>query len=256
MWTENLMKVQKDWSCAVCLVNTARRKDLESHMRGKKHKFREEELRKIEMVTDKTADISLTTNVIKGKVLLQNLNRKLTGLLNPVTRSVRWCIWEKPELGCLKLNTDGYIDKDGSGFGGLLRDYKGDPICAYASKASHQDIFMVELWAIWRGLVLAVSLRVDTIWIESDSLSVVNTINKEQTHGPKPRDCLIHIWKMLNKFDKCKITHTWREANRAADHVAKMNPSRADVVIWPSDFSEVLRKIIKDDAQGTLYRRY
>lgn len=254
-WTKNLIKVQKEWSCAICLVSTARRKDLESHMRGKKHKFREEELRKIEMVTTyKTADISVTTG-IRGKLLLQNFNQKLTGLLNPVARSVRWCIWRKPELGCLKLNTDGYIDKDGSGFGGLLRDHKGDPICAYASKASHDDIFMVELWAIWRGLVLALSLKIGTIWIESDSLSVVKTINRKQPHGPKPSDCLKHIWKMLKKIERYQVTHTWREANRAADHVAKMNFAGTDVVIWPSDFSDSLRNIIKDDAEGTWYGR-
>ncbi|KAL8096328.1 hypothetical protein AgCh_037333 [Apium graveolens] len=252
MWTKNLKKVQKEWSCAICLVNTARRKDLESHMWGKKHKLREEELRKVEMVTYKTADISVATG-IKSKFLLQNLNQKLTGLLNPVTR---WCTWIKPEFGCMKLNTDGYIDKDGSGFGGLLRDYKGEPICAYASKASHDDIFMVELWAIWRGLVLALSLKINTIWIESDSLSVVNTINKKQSHGPKPSNCLHHIWNMLKKIERYQVTHTWREANRAADHVAKMNLSGTDVVIWPSDFSDVLRKIIKDDAQGTWYVRH
>lgn len=221
-------------------------------MRGKKHKLREEELRKVEMVTHKTADISVTTG-IKSKFLLQNFNQKLTGLLNPVTR---WCIWRKPEIGCMKLNTDGYIDKDGSGFGGLIRDHKGEPICAYASKASHDDIFMVELWAIWRGLVLALSLKIDTIWIESDSLSVVNTINRKQPHGPKPSNCLNHIWKMLKKIERYQVTHTWREANRAADHVAKMNLSGTDVVIWPSDFSDVLRKIIKDDAQGTWYGRH
>lgn len=254
-WTENLMKVQREWSCAVCLVNTASRKDLESHMRGKKHKLREDELRKGEMVTDETADISVTTGT-NGKVSLQNFNRKLTVLLNPVVRSVRWCTWRKPEFGCMKLNTDGYKDKDGSGFGGLLRDYKGDPICAYASKASHGDIFMVELWAIWRGLVLALSLRIDTIWIESDSLSVVKTINRNQPHGPKPSDCLNHIWEMLKKIDRYQVTHTWREANRAADHVAKINFSGTDVVIWPSVFSDVLCKIIKDDAQGTWYGRH
>ncbi|WOH07011.1 hypothetical protein DCAR_0626440 [Daucus carota subsp. sativus] len=254
-WTGNLMKVQKEWSCAICLVNTARRKDLESHMRGRKHKFRVDELRKVELVTDKTAKINVTTG-IKSKVLFQNFNQKLTGLLNPVVRSVRWCIWRKPELGCLKLNTDGYIDKDGSGFGGLFRNYKGDPICAYASKASHDDIFMVELWAIWRGLVLALSLKIDTIWIESDSLSVVNTINRKQPHGPKPSDCLNHIWKMLEKIDRYQVTHTWREANRAADYVAKMNSTGTDVVISPSDFPDALRKIIEDDAQGTWYGRH
>lgn len=224
-------------------------------MRGRKHKFRVDELRKVELVTDKTAKINVTTGT-KSKVLFQNFNQKLTGLLNPVVRSVRWCIWRKPELGCLKLNTDGYIDKDGSGFGGLFRNYKGDPICAYASKASHDDIFMVELWAIWRGLVLALSLRIDKIWIESDSLSVVNTINRKQPHGPKPSDCLNHIWKMLEKIDRYQVTHTWREANRAADYVAKMNSTGTDVVISPSDFPDALRKIIEDDAQGTWYGRH
>lgn len=251
----NLEKVQQEWSCALCLVTTTSGTKLEKHLQGIEHKFKEDELRQGEVVTHKTVDISSTINRTNGMVSLESFNQKLSILLNPVARSIRWCTWRKPEFGWTKLNTDGYIDKDGAGFGGLFRDYKGDPICAYASKAPRDNIFLVELWAVWRGLVLALSLKINAIWVESDSISVVNTINKNQPYGPKPISCLKHIWKMLKKFDKYRVTHSWREANRAADHVAKMNLLGSDVVLWPNDFPNSLCKIIEDDAQGVWYRR-
>ncbi|KAA8538198.1 hypothetical protein F0562_027806 [Nyssa sinensis] len=237
-------KVQKEWSCAVCLVSTSSEKCLEEHLRGKKHKVMEEELRINELVTDDLVRSCLMMNI-----------GKWSSLLSPVARSITWCTWKKPYFGWTKLNTDGSIDKDNAGFGGLFRDYKGNPICAYVSKAPRDDIFLVELWAVWRGLVLALSLGIKVIWVESDSLSVVKSINREQPYRPKASSCLKHIWELLKKFEKYKVSHSWRETNRAADHLAKMYLLGSDVVLWPVDFPERLCSIIKDDAQGRRYRR-
>lgn len=179
----------------------------------------------------------------------------LSGLISPSMRLYKWCAWTKPELGWIKLNTDGSVDKRNASLGGLLRDFKGKPICAYVSKTSTNDIFLAELWAIWRGLVLALSLRIKVLWVESDSMSAVKTINKEQQYGPKVDNCLKRIWKLLIKFDKYKISHSWRESNKAADNLSRMDLPGHDVVLWPADFPNSLWKIIKDDARGKLYRR-
>uniref|UniRef100_A0A5B7BXU4 Uncharacterized protein n=1 Tax=Davidia involucrata TaxID=16924 RepID=A0A5B7BXU4_DAVIN len=233
-------KFQKEWSCAVCLVNTTNAKCLKKHLRGKKHKAMEEELRRNELVTHNSVKSSSTMNLGKWRSLL---------------RSITWCTWKKPDFGWTKLNTDGSIDRKSAGFGGLFRDYRGVPMCAYVSKALRDDIFLVELWAIWRGLVLASGLGIKVIWVESDSLSVVKSINKAQPFSLKASSCLKHIWELLKKFEKYKVSHSFRETNRAADHLAKMDLLGSDVVLWPVDFPARLRNIIKDDAQGKRYRR-
>ncbi|KAE8695381.1 Detected protein of confused Function [Hibiscus syriacus] len=180
---------------------------------------------------------------------------RLTGLLNPITKPIRWCRWKKPEIGCIKLNTDGSVDAKNSSFGGLFRDHKGEPLCAFVSKAPQDDTFLVELWAVWRGLILASGLGIKVIWVESDSKSVVKTINQEQPYGPKGSRCLREIWKLLAKFETYCVTHSWRESNKAADHLSRMCVRENDVVLWPSDFPDVLHNIIKDDALGTIYFR-
>ncbi|XP_061359366.1 uncharacterized protein LOC133303471 isoform X2 [Gastrolobium bilobum] len=238
-------QVQKEWSCALCQISTTSENCLGTHLIGKKHKAKENELR---------VELSSAQKRIKGMVLLRSLNQ-IANILSPVSSSIRLCEWTKPEFGWTKLNTDGSIHREAAGFGGLLRDCMGEPICAFVSKVPQGDVFLVELWAIWRGLVLSLGLGIKAIWVESDSMSVVKTINKKQPCCPKADSCLKQIWKLLSKFDKYQISHSWRETNRAADHLAKMVLWENDVVLWPVDFPHSLWNIIKDDAKGKKYLR-
>ncbi|KAF5740135.1 hypothetical protein HS088_TW11G00201 [Tripterygium wilfordii] len=257
-------KFQKEWSCSLCMVSTSSEKCLKKHLQGKKHKAKEEEIILHELET-RAIDKSSSSSRLKRTssiILLGSLNQiakvnfgRWGKFLNPAARSIILCKWRKPVFGWTKLNTDGSIDGEHIGFGGLLRDHKGDPVCAFVSKAYQDDIFFVELWAIWRGLVLALSLGIKVIWVESDSMSVVKTINREQGYGAKAHNCLKNIWALLKKFDESRVSHTWRETNRAADYLSKMVLRGSDVVLWPVDFPLGLQNIIMDDAQGRIYRR-
>ncbi|OMO57570.1 TB2/DP1/HVA22-related protein [Corchorus olitorius] len=255
-WSIHPKRFQKEWSCVLCLISTSSEECLKKHLRGRKHKTKEDELRADKPALKVNCELSSMPKKAQRVVFLGKLNlERWNGLINPVTRSIRWCNWKKPENGCIKLNTDGSVDLENAGFGGLLRDYKGDPLCAYVSKAPENDIFLVELWAIWRGLVLASGLGIKVIWVESDSLSVVKTINRQQVFGSKSSGCLKQIWKLLSKFDSHRVTHSWRETNKAADHLSRMILKEHDVVLWPADFPDILHNIIKDDAQGKIYFR-
>ncbi|CAN4092314.1 unnamed protein product [Withania somnifera] len=248
-------KVQIEWSCALCLVSTSSEKCLKQHIRGRKHKLKKDEERKHEMMASKEAKFAskLEGNYLKD--LLESLNQQLRGFNLPIRRPFRFCTWKKPEPGWIKLNTDGSIDRKRAGLGGLLRDDEGVPICACVSEVPCDDIFLVELLAIWRGLTLALNIGIKIIWVESDSMSAVKAINKEQPHNQKASSCLQHIWKLLKKFQKYQVTHSWRETNRAADYLSKMDISASDLVLWPTDFHSSLCKIIAEDAQGSLYLR-
>lgn len=249
-------RVQKEWCCALCLVITTSKKCLKTHLHGKKHKAKEEELR-ISKQAKKSRNRYSPISFIEssnGIRLLDYLNQIAEdSIIFPVTRS---CVWKKPGYGWTKLNTDGSMTNKRAGLGGLLRDYNGDPICAFVTIAPRDDIFSVELWAIWRGLVLALGLGIKVIWIESDSMSAVKTVDKKGSFGEKSLTCLNHIWEILDKFDDYKISHSWRETNRAADHLAKMVVLGSDdEVLLPVDFPPNLLNIIKDDAKGKIYHR-
>ncbi|KAK8643774.1 hypothetical protein V6N13_013053 [Hibiscus sabdariffa] len=149
---------------------------------------------------------------------------------------IKWCIWTKPEIGWIKLNTDGSVSDGNSSIGGLFRDHKGEPLYAFFAKTLHQNTFVVELTAIWRGIHLALSLGIRAIWIESDSLSAVKTINGDQSGGPTSGFYLSEIRKLLANFESYRVTHSWREANKAADYVSRMDVGLEDVVFWPPGF--------------------
>jgi hypothetical protein len=100
------------------------------------------------------------------------------------------CKWKKPNLGRTQLNMDGSITPKRFGFGGLLRDHMGDPICSFASNAHGDDIFLVELWVIESGLCLALDMGIKVIWVEFDSMSAVKTINNNQPFSQKAVSCL------------------------------------------------------------------
>ncbi|XP_010254588.1 PREDICTED: uncharacterized protein LOC104595530 isoform X2 [Nelumbo nucifera] len=256
----NSKNAQREWSCALCLVSTSSEQCLKKHVQGRKHKNKEEDLLAYKIGNGKMDEPALMlkriSNVDEFKDLNQAIMLKMEWLANtPIGRPIRWCRWEKPMLGWTKLNTDGSIDPQNSGLGGLLRDHMGNPICAFVTKAPRDGIFSLELWAVWRGLVLALGQGIKDIWVESDSMSVVKVINKEWPHPQKAGSCLKHIWEMLRKFDKYRVSHSWREANRAADHLARMDLPSNDVVLWPVDFPVSLVDIIKEDALGKEYRR-
>ena len=248
-------QVQKEWCCALCLISTTSESNLIQHHQGKKHRAN-----KGDLLLDKLAKKNGKSPVIlrsTNGIFIENVNQIAVScrkLLNPVRRPI-FCTWKKPEYGWMKLNTDGSIDQKSAGFGGLLRDYKGHPLCAFVSKAARDDVFSVELWAIWRGLVLALGLGIKRIWVESDSMSAVNTIKGKQPCS-KAITCLNRIWELLGKFEDREISHSWRETNTAADYLAKMNLVGNDVVLWPANFPAGLRKIIEEDAQGMIYVRH
>ncbi|XP_031124820.1 uncharacterized protein LOC116027376 isoform X1 [Ipomoea triloba] len=253
----NLKNVQKEWSCPLCLVSTSGEKNLREHMQGKKHKLKEKEFKEIEAVCLKEVQSASKINAADYRVtgLLESLKLiQLTGLFN---RPIKLCSWKKPDRGWIKLNTDGSVDKGHAGFGGLLRDHNGAPICAYVCKAPRVDSFMVELWGIWRGVQLASNMGIKFIWVESDSMSAVKSINREQPlYAPMASACLECIWETLTKFDKYRVSHSYRESNKAADCLSKIEvKGRDDVVLLPVDFPRCLKKMIQDDAQGKWYYR-
>lgn len=250
-------EVKVNWSCALCLVSTFSEKSLKQHIKGRKHKLKEDEERKHEMIRASKEASKLEGNYLTD--LLESFNQfvELGGFNLPIRRPFRFCSWKKPKPGWIKLNTDGSIDRKRAGLGGLLRDYEGVAICACVSEVPFpcDDIFLVELLAIWRGLTLARSIGIKMIWVESDSMSAVKTINKEQSHNQKAAIYLQEIWKILKKFQEYQVTHSFRETNRAADYLSKMEISGSDIVVWPKDFHSSLCKIIAEDAGGRLYTR-
>ncbi|KAJ6959809.1 hypothetical protein NC653_038004 [Populus alba x Populus x berolinensis] len=65
--------------------------------------------------------------------------------------------WQRPIQGFIKLNMDGSsIGTPGSiGFGGLLRDWKGNWVLRFSGFAGYSPSLLLELLALKHGLLIA-----------------------------------------------------------------------------------------------------
>lgn len=175
------------------------------------------------------------------------------GSRNESTQQI--CRWRCPASGSVKLNSDGSLSTQGGGLGGILRNDQGVVLAYYHQPSKEKNIMAIEAEAILLGIQIALKLNFPRIWIESDSQIVVDSLlGKHATPWQIQQSC----WRIkgsLRGFEKWEISHSWREANRAADHLAKAGLTRSDVVLWPETLYPVLSKIVCEDRLGTPYLR-
>lgn len=67
-------------------------------------------------------------------------------------REREWYRWERLKEGEVLLNTDGSVRDIDFSFGGILRDWNGDPYICYSSKEGTCEVLEKELRAIEIGL--------------------------------------------------------------------------------------------------------
>ena len=79
-----------------------------------------------------------------------------------------------------KLNTDAGFQQNGNtGLGMVIHDPTGAVVGSKVIKGlAHMEVELAEATTIREGLVFALSLNCKKLLVESDSLSVINKINK------------------------------------------------------------------------------
>ncbi|XP_077252340.1 uncharacterized protein LOC143891683 [Tasmannia lanceolata] len=145
-----------------------------------------------------------------------------------VRTDAEFCSWVRPEQRFIKENTDAAVQNGKGGIGGLIRNSVG--------------------LALLRGH--------DSIWIESDSLAAVNVILEKWECPWKAIPIVEEIQDALLQTQKCKLSHTWREANGAANFLSKPDYCCKGADISPSIIPPMLRDILELHAAGHIYPRF
>ncbi|KAJ4963890.1 hypothetical protein NE237_023829 [Protea cynaroides] len=93
--------------------------------------------------------------------------------------------WSPPLAGCVKLNVDVATTENpyAHGLGFILRDSVHVPLRAVSQKFCFPSVAVGEAMAIREGLREAITLGFINILVESDSLKVVNLINRFHSVG-------------------------------------------------------------------------
>lgn len=137
-----------------------------------------------------------------------------------------WARWSKPEVGWLKLNTDGSFGGEGalSRCGGLLRDSNGQWIRGFAKAMVVSSSLAAEMWALREGLTLCLDMLTQAVEIELDVSAAISFISGNSTLMETslallmiPRICCCSCLRLRCCIATARPTHalmSWHEWER------------------------------------------
>ncbi|CAN1167006.1 Putative ribonuclease H protein At1g65750 [Linum perenne] len=176
------------------------------------------------------------TNLVLSSWKTNQLGREAPGL----ARQTQLIAWRPGDGGWCTLNTDGSrIGSTGAtSIGGLIRNEKGEFVRAFCGNIGDCSITRAELRAIVEGLKLAWSLGLRRIVVQTDSRAAV-TILQRGVGMQHQHEALVADFVDLSSRDwEVQLTHVYREANCAADHLANLGHS-FDIGMYLFDFPDV-----------------
>ncbi|PKU82515.1 Putative ribonuclease H protein [Dendrobium catenatum] len=119
-------------------------------------------------------------------------------LLPPNRILVRWI---KPSSGYYKLNTDGAFSNLKAGYGGIIRDCRGNTILAFASPSVIRTACLAEILALKYGLNLCNTLGITNVGIELDAQTILHYISGKGSSNPLYFYIIREIKFLLSSFN-------------------------------------------------------
>ncbi|KAK4388150.1 hypothetical protein Sango_2421600 [Sesamum angolense] len=156
-----------------------------------------------------------------------------------------------------KLNTGNYsFGNPGlAGAARIFKDSAGHVHLAYQIALGTGTGVLADLTAVWRGLELALTHGLAPLVMEVDATAVLLLL---QSHASGKWDvqhlimCIVRLQQLL----VANVQHFFREANGAADHLAKKTASlQLTRVLHHNDITGVLHDILCPDRRGVLHLR-
>ncbi|KAL0329356.1 UNVERIFIED_CONTAM: putative ribonuclease H protein [Sesamum radiatum] len=165
--------------------------------------------------------------------------------------------WRTPSPSWFKLNTDG------SSLGnlglaeaaGIIRDSAGHVHLAFQFALGAGTSVLAELTVAWQEMELALTHGLAPLVVEVDARTVISLL-KSRASGKWEVQHLIMRIVCLQQLLMADVQHVLREANGAADHLAKEVASlQLTRVLYHDDITGVLRGIVCLDRQGVPHLR-
>ncbi|XP_077228450.1 uncharacterized protein LOC143861409 [Tasmannia lanceolata] len=169
-------------------------------------------------------------------------------------KDLKFCCWVPPALGEFKLNTNASLTDAGGGIGGIIRNNDGEIIQFFSKNTDGEEIFALEIQAICKGLAVAKSLGINSLWIEADSTFAVNSFNKISSPLWKKIPAIYRAWSELARIT-WRISHIWREGNMAADLLSKRECPFKGHSTFQTRVLDDLLAVVKSDREKTMYQR-
>ncbi|PKU83496.1 Putative ribonuclease H protein [Dendrobium catenatum] len=163
--------------------------------------------------------------------------------------------WVKPVYPFVKLNSDGSVGSNTAGMGGIIRNFKGDVIIAYASPLNHCKVIYAEMKGLAYWLEVCVRIGVTNFVIEVDALSLIQLLNNNIMCHPDFFYIMRKINTLMAGFN-FNLIHIFREGSACADFLAKKGSLLDDVEEFSgSNIPQQLCGLVRLDKLGLLYIR-
>ncbi|XP_016178767.1 uncharacterized protein LOC107621248 [Arachis ipaensis] len=140
--------------------------------------------------------------------------------------------WIPPPVYSVKLNCDAswFAPSCYASFGCIIRNPDGCWLKGCTGKVEVCSVLFAELYAIWRGLLLAWESGFREVICETDCLEALFLVNQRMLGKDIPEwDLAKHIQEVMNWNWRVSILLIQRTANSVADCMAKAAASVADI---------------------------
>ncbi|KAF9612921.1 hypothetical protein IFM89_004337 [Coptis chinensis] len=104
-------------------------------------------------------------------------------------RTLTNCTWMKPDGDVLKLNLDGSVTNDNTGFGGTLRDSNGEVRLAYTGSNGPRSVLFQELQGTTAPLLL---LPQSTTTLQHAKVEMATPTPSSAASAPSPSGSVSH----------------------------------------------------------------
>ena len=152
-----------------------------------------------------------------------------------------------------KLNTGAsysFQQNGNTGLGMVIRDPTGVVVGSKVIKGlSHMEVERAEAIAIREGLIFALSLNFKKLLVESDSLSIINKINKDSLDLSYLGLIIKEIQQLRSSFTSVSFSFIPKQANLVAHHLIKFSFSLIlDVSSWIGCVSPPVEELVFADS--------
>lgn len=165
--------------------------------------------------------------------------------------------WLPPHHQWVKLNTDG-LSKGNSGvaaIGGIFRNFKGYVLGCYSQNIGHKSSFDAEMQAFITGVEFTKNKGWNIVWFELDSKAIIDCIMNPNYSPPRSLATQWFNCKAILSQMRFYCSHTYREANAAADLLSNIGLSYPRLQWWDSH-PPALSQIISHDISLLPYYRF
>ena len=131
--------------------------------------------------------------------------------------------WTPPPKLWIKINTDRSILSNTmeASCGGIIRNHEGKFLAAWSVNLGSCTITMAELWGIFWGLFISYNMGHRNVILETDSTCVYHLVMYGVPETHTYSSLVYAVRNLIRKDWNVEINHSFREANRYANSLAK-----------------------------------